>query len=228
MVWQIVACYKFYGPLSTIASHRTVKSKHQNTSQEGAEEDEEMSDEDETRSSSASRPSSSKSNDSTETRTRKSYVPTPTLRSKKLKTDELLGEIKETVASLKTLSSENTSSQVLEFLKEESKRQSERDNALFNMMATFFQHPAASPHPVPSSPHPGSLPHHSQSQSSQYFAYPTQSFTQSYPNSNLHSQFPHHHRYGMTNMQPPASSEGSQERSQEESYTSQLMNPDYP
>ena len=68
---------------------------------------------------------------------KKSYVPTPTLRAKKAKTNEILGQIKETVASLKTLTSENSSSQILDFLREESRRRSERDNAFFSMMATF-------------------------------------------------------------------------------------------
>ena len=55
------------------------------------------------------------------------------------------------VASLKTLTSENSPRQVIDFLREESRRQSERDNAFFSMMATFLkpQH-AVSSHLAPS------------------------------------------------------------------------------
>ena len=52
---------------------------------------------------------SSKSSKSSSSNKRRSYVPTPTVRKKSIKTETILGEIKETVEALKTLSSDNTS-----------------------------------------------------------------------------------------------------------------------
>ena len=50
-----------------------------------------------------------------ETRKRKSYVPTPSTKKKSLKTETILGEIKETMSSLKTLASDTSSKDIFDF-----------------------------------------------------------------------------------------------------------------
>ena len=120
---------------------------------------------------------------------------------KSIKTETILGEIKETVEALKTLSSDNTSKDILEFLKEESQRQSERYNAFFQMMSNFLK-------PNPPSPRP------------MYEPYP-------HANNNQPSAECGYH-YGMTNTRPAGASLSHPQGTQQESYTSQLMDPNYP
>lgn len=150
----------------------------------------------------SSTPDLSESSGGSSLKKRRSYVPTPTVRKKSMKTENILGEIKETVESLKTLSSENSSKEILEFLKEESKRQSDRDNAFFQLMTNFLQ------------PQP-----------------PAQPMYQPYPHVN-NNQPPaeYGYRYGMTNMRPASAtlSYAQHDNTQQESYTSQMMDPNYP
>jgi len=90
---------------------------------------------------------SSKSSDETSTGKRK-YVPTPTNRKKpKGQTDSLLTEIKEAANTLKTLASDTSSKQILDFLKEESRRQAARDDAFLKIIGALVQepHPTVTP-----------------------------------------------------------------------------------
>lgn len=70
---------------------------------------------------------------------RKSYVPEITPKRKTMKTETILGEIKEAMGSMKQLASDSSSKEILDFLKEESKRQSERDATFFQLMTTLLQ-----------------------------------------------------------------------------------------
>ena len=73
---------------------------------------------------------------------RKSFIPTATNNKKtKVQTESLLTEIKETVTTLKSLASDNTSKEILEFLKEESQRQASRDDAFLKIMGALVQQP---------------------------------------------------------------------------------------
>ena len=67
---------------------------------------------------------------------RKSYVPEITSQKKTIKTDEILLEIKETVGKM---NSDNSSKDFLDFLKAESKRQAERDNAFLKLLGSMMQ-----------------------------------------------------------------------------------------
>ena len=170
-----------------------------------AEVDDEKSDEEEnpvTPDSSDSLASTPSGGSSSKSKKRKSHVPIPTVRKKSLKTETILGEIKEIVQSLKTLSSENLPKDILEFLKEESRRQSERDNAFFQLMTNYLQ------------PNP-----------------PTQSMyqpPQQYPHINNNPPpADYGFRYGMTNMRPASAAYSKQDTTQQ-SYTSQIMGPNYP
>ena len=70
---------------------------------------------------------------------KRSYVPTPSSGSKgKAKSEAILQDIKGTVESLKNLSSENSSKDILLFLQAESTRQAERDNAFLELMSKFL------------------------------------------------------------------------------------------
>ena len=139
------------------------QSQMDSSAENDTEVDDEKSDEEEnpvTPDSSDSLASTPSGGLSLKPRKRKSYVPTPTVRKKSLKTETVLGEIKETVQSSKTLSSENSLKDILEFLKEESRRLSERDNAFFQLMTNFLQPnpPTHSMYQPPQCPHTNNNP----------------------------------------------------------------------
>ena len=95
--------------------------------------------------------SSSSSTSSTKAKTgkRKSFVPTPTNGKKsKGQTESLLCEIKETVTTLKTLASDTSSKNILDFLKEESQMQAARDDAFLKIMGALVQQPSHVAPPV--------------------------------------------------------------------------------
>ena len=148
---------------------------------------------------------------------------------KKIKSELVLEEIKEAVGTMKSIASDTSSKDILNFLKEESARQSERDDAFLKLMTTLIQqqphassslYPPTTPtsfqqlqnrsspqFPQHSSPSPNQ--HESQaSQSNQYF-FPS---TPAQPFRNL----------------PHRSSPLSQNQAFTQSFTGQLMNPDYP
>ena len=80
---------------------------------------------------------------------RKSFVPTPTNGKKsKGQTESLLWEIKETVTTLKTLASDTSSKDILDFLKEENQRQAAKDDAFLKIMGALAQQPSHVAPPV--------------------------------------------------------------------------------
>ena len=124
--------------------------------------------------------------------TKRKYVPTPSAKKVAVKSETILQEIKGTVESLKNLSSENSSKEILDFLKEESKRQAEREKSFFQLMSQLLQ-PQAQPQLLPvqqfqqSSNHPP--------------MYPTYVNNGNYNNNQASSN--HDYRFGMTsNIQP--------------------------
>ena len=130
---------------------------------------------------------------------RKSFVPTPTNGKKsKGQTESLLCEIKETVTTLKTLASDTSSKDILDFIKEESQRQAARDDAFLKIMGTLVQQPSHVAPPV-SPPMPSTY----------------NQFRYGMSNYRLNSR--------MTSNQPNFS--GAQE---DMSFTQQLNNPNYP
>ena len=79
----------------------------------------------------SSQDSSSKPSDGASNGNRKN-VPTPASRKRyRGKTESLLTEIKERMATLKTIASDTFSKKILDFLKEESQRQAARDDCSF-------------------------------------------------------------------------------------------------
>jgi len=62
-------------------------------------------------------------------------------------TELLLHEMKETMSVIKSLAEDNTSRQMLDFLKEESKKQAARDDAFLRIMGALVQQPQ--PHQQP-------------------------------------------------------------------------------
>lgn len=182
----------------------------------------------------AGRPSSKK-------RRRNSYIPTPST-TKVLKPETILGEIKETVSSLKSLASDTSSKDILDFLKEESKRQAERDTAFLQLLSNLIPQPNLQP-PNQSQ----SMPPHSSNQ--QFGFLQTRNRTDSFnQQSNFSSPYPpfahspatsappaemrNQFRYGMSNMRasstirPPTTSSDTGES--HETFTQQLMDPNFP
>lgn len=180
------------------------------------------------------------------TRKRKSYVPTPSTKKKPLHTEAVLGEIKEAVGSLKTLACDTSSKDILDFLKEESRRQSERDAAFLQLLSSLvpqnnappqhhqFHQNIVSPYHHQSSNNiaPIHPPHHSQSSNNiatphHHQVSPSPSMTFSQPSNQEYripqSQF----RYGMTSAtmsRPP----NPEEEQQQGTFTRQMLDPDYP
>ena len=145
--------------------------------------------------------SSSSSTSSTKAKTgkRKFFVPTPANGKKsKGQTESLLCEIKETVTTLKTLASDTSSKDILDFLKEESQRQAARDDAFLKIMGALVQQPSHVAPPV-GPPMPSNY----------------NQFRYDMSNYRLNSS--------MTSNQPNFS--GAQE---DMSFTQQLNNPNYP
>ena len=145
--------------------------------------------------------SSSSSTSSTKAKTgkRKSFVPTTTNGKKsKGQTESLLYEIKETLTTLKTLASDTSSKDILDFLKEESQRQATRDDAFLKIMGALVQQPSHVAPPV-SSPMPSTY----------------NQFRYGMSNYKLNSS--------MTLNQPNVS-----DAQEDMSFTQQLDNPNYP
>ena len=117
--------------------------------------------------------------------------------------ESLLTEMKETMNTLKTLASDTSSKEILDFLKEESQRQVVRDYAFSKIMGALVQQP----HPVVTSPviAPMSDPRNQ-------FRYGMTNFR---PNSIMVS-----HQENM-----PQDLSGSQ---QERSFTDEMNNPNFP
>ena len=64
--------------------------------------------------------------------------------------------MKETMNTLKTLASDTSLKEILDFLKEESQRQAARDDAFLKIMSLLVQqpHPVVTSPVIPQSPHP--------------------------------------------------------------------------
>ena len=162
---------------------------------------------------------------------RKSYVPAIT-KKKAGKTEAVLEEIKEAVSSIKSLASDNSSRDILQFLKEESARQSEMDTAFLQLMSNLIQQQPQSNPPnhqmsfQPPSQHQAFPPSFQTPTSHPYFS--------SAASNTMHSvgQASNGHRYGMTSATissgPQSASSEYNASGSDESFTSQLMSPDYP
>lgn len=153
-------------------------------------------------------------------RKKRSYIPTPSTSKKQVKLDTLLGEIKETVASLKSsMTDANSSTEILGFLKEESKRQAERDTEFLKLMGTLLQTQQQNTTDTVS-------PHFQAYAQTAPFTNPLPNFYQNHD----HNQY----RYGMTmsTLQRPEPNEIEPARSRslerDISYTDQMRDNDYP
>ena len=71
---------------------------------------------------------------------KRKYVPTLASRKKSRgQTESFLTEMKETMNTLKTLASDTSSKEILDFLKKESQRQAARDDAFLKIMGALVQ-----------------------------------------------------------------------------------------
>ena len=168
--------------------------------------------------SSTSSTSSKASNQKASNRKRK-YVPTPSSAKKpRAQTDALLNEMKETMNSLKTLASDTSSREILDFLKEDNQRQAARNDAFLQLMGALVTQ--SNPNIVSSMIYPmqdarSQLP----SQSNPAVVSPI-----TYPIQDTRSQY----QYGMTNSRSnPQEFNGSQNQNNF-SFLQQLNNQDLP
>ena len=150
---------------------------------------------------------------------KRKYVPTHSSGKKpRAQTDALLNEMKETMTSLKTLATDTSSREILNFLKEDSQRQAARDDAFLQLMGALVTQSnpnVVSPMTYPMQDTRSQLPTRSN---------PAAVSPMTYPIQDTRSQY----RYGMTNSRPNAQEFHGSQNQNNFSFLQQLNNQDLP
>ena len=144
--------------------------------------------------------------------------PLPVEKKPRAQTDALLNEMKETMNSLKTLASDTSSREILNFLKEDSQRQAARDDAFLQLMGALVTQSnptVVSPMTYPMQDTRSQLPTQSN---------PAVVSPMTYPIQDTRSQY----RYGMTNSRPNAQEFNGSQNQNNFSFLQQLNNQNLP